>query len=176
MRDVGEWDGIEAWSMACPAMPLCGLAIGEAERGLPAVNERIRALLDKLGFDRSEQFVVRMTGEAACWLWASDGAVVECCFGEGWGLARCPYGSDPWALAAGQDRTASAASPGAAFSKQCPDLPPQGAPTAARGPTWLSWALWRTAPTPTRCVGWGEAEGLGENVGPLCRKSEEGCS
>lgn len=48
--------------MACPALPLCGLAISEAERGLPDVNRRIRNLLGNLGFDESEQFVVRMTG------------------------------------------------------------------------------------------------------------------
>ncbi len=34
LKDVTEWDGIEALSMACPALPLCGLAIGEAERTL----------------------------------------------------------------------------------------------------------------------------------------------
>lgn len=48
--------------MACPALPLCGLAISEAERGLPDVNLRIRNLLNKLGFDQAEQFCVRMTG------------------------------------------------------------------------------------------------------------------
>ena len=48
--------------MACPALPLCGLAISEAERGLPDVNRRIRSLLGNLGFDESEQFVIRMTG------------------------------------------------------------------------------------------------------------------
>ena len=61
-RDVVDIDGIDRFSMACPALPLCGLAISEAERGLPDVNKRIRALLDHLGFDESEQFVVRMTG------------------------------------------------------------------------------------------------------------------
>lgn len=61
-KDVAEWDALEAGSMACPAMPLCGLAIGEAERTLPSVNERLRALLDKLGFAKDESFVVRMTG------------------------------------------------------------------------------------------------------------------
>ncbi|CAI7908353.1 unnamed protein product [Closterium sp. NIES-54] len=35
--------------MACPALPLCGLAITEAERGLPSVLKRIRAMLDKVG-------------------------------------------------------------------------------------------------------------------------------
>lgn len=62
IKDVTEWDPIEASSMACPALPLCGLAIAEAERGLPDVNVRIRALLDRLGFDKSESFIVRMTG------------------------------------------------------------------------------------------------------------------
>ena len=61
-RDVVDIDGIDRFSMACPALPLCGLAISEAERGLPDVNKRIRALLNRLGFDESEQFVVRMTG------------------------------------------------------------------------------------------------------------------
>lgn len=55
-------DGLDRFSMACPALPLCGLAISEAERGLPDVNRRIRDLLGKLGFDETEQFVVRMTG------------------------------------------------------------------------------------------------------------------
>lgn len=62
IKDVADWDPIEAGSMACPALPLCGLAIAEAERGLPEVNARIRDLLDRLGFDRTEKFVVRMTG------------------------------------------------------------------------------------------------------------------
>lgn len=49
--------------MACPALPLCGLAIGEAERTLPDVNARLRAVMDRVGLPRSEKFVVRMTGE-----------------------------------------------------------------------------------------------------------------
>jgi sulfite reductase (ferredoxin) len=48
IKDVSELDPIVANSMACPAMPLCGLAIGEAERGMPAVMERLRAVMDKL--------------------------------------------------------------------------------------------------------------------------------
>jgi len=62
VRDVIDIDGIDRLSMACPALPLCGLAISEAERGLPDINLRIRSLLSRLGFDDSEQFVVRMTG------------------------------------------------------------------------------------------------------------------
>lgn len=47
--------------MACPALPLCGLAVTEAERGLPAVIDRMTALLAKLGM-AEESFVTRMTG------------------------------------------------------------------------------------------------------------------
>lgn len=48
--------------MACPALPLCGLAIAEAERGLPDLNKRIRALMSQQGFADSEAPVVRVTG------------------------------------------------------------------------------------------------------------------
>ena len=32
LRDATEWDQIERLSMACPALPLCGLAISEVRR------------------------------------------------------------------------------------------------------------------------------------------------
>ena len=48
VADYETIDPIVANSMACPAMPLCGLAIGEAERGLPAVNARLRSLMTKV--------------------------------------------------------------------------------------------------------------------------------
>ena len=35
VKDASEVDALERLSMACPALPLCGLAITEAERGLP---------------------------------------------------------------------------------------------------------------------------------------------
>ena len=57
-------EGIEPlvrYSMACPALPTCGLAITESERALPGVIERIRALLNKLGLE-NEHFVIRSTG------------------------------------------------------------------------------------------------------------------
>jgi sulfite reductase (ferredoxin) len=49
------------YSMACPALPTCGLAIAESERVIPGILDQIQALLDKLGLE-NEQFVVRMTG------------------------------------------------------------------------------------------------------------------
>ncbi len=47
-------------ALACPALPLCGLAITEAERILPAVLERLDALLARL--EISKPVLVRMTG------------------------------------------------------------------------------------------------------------------
>lgn len=66
LRAVGivppeEIDSLDRMSMACPALPLCGLAIGEAERGLPDINRRVRALLQKVGMP-DETIVMRMTG------------------------------------------------------------------------------------------------------------------
>jgi len=54
-------DPLVRYSMACPALPTCGLAVTESERALPGIVERIRTLLDKVGLPE-EHFVIRMTG------------------------------------------------------------------------------------------------------------------
>ena len=51
---------LERHAIACPALPTCGLAITESERVLPAVLQRLEALLGRLGIER--QLLVRMTG------------------------------------------------------------------------------------------------------------------
>ncbi len=61
IRGEGDIDTLVRYSMACPALPTCGLAITESERILPSVLERIRHLLVKLGLGE-EHFIVRMTG------------------------------------------------------------------------------------------------------------------
>jgi sulfite reductase (ferredoxin) len=48
-------------SMACPAIPTCGLAITEAERALPAVTDQLEKVLAELGL-AEERISVRMTG------------------------------------------------------------------------------------------------------------------
>jgi len=48
-------------SMACPAIPTCGLAISEAERALPGIIDELESLLQNLGLER-ETLGVRMTG------------------------------------------------------------------------------------------------------------------
>lgn len=54
-------DPLTRYSMACPALPTCGLAITESERILPNFLNRIRSLLVKLNLEE-ESFVIRMTG------------------------------------------------------------------------------------------------------------------
>ena len=56
-----EIDPLVRYSMACPALPTCGLAITESERILPDIIGRVRALLNKLGLGQ-ETFFIRMTG------------------------------------------------------------------------------------------------------------------
>ena len=48
-------------SMACPALPTCGLALAESERILPDLLTRIEALLAEIGLP-DEEVVIRMTG------------------------------------------------------------------------------------------------------------------
>jgi sulfite reductase (ferredoxin) len=47
-------------ALACPALPLCGLAITEAERILPSILDRLDALLARL--EISKPLLVRVTG------------------------------------------------------------------------------------------------------------------
>lgn len=48
-------------SMACPALPTCGLALAESERILPDILTRIERLLAELGL-HGDEIIVRMTG------------------------------------------------------------------------------------------------------------------
>ncbi len=61
IKSETDIDTLVRYSMACPAMPTCGLAITESERALPGVLQRIRNLLDQVGL-KDEHFVIRMTG------------------------------------------------------------------------------------------------------------------
>jgi sulfite reductase (ferredoxin) len=48
-------------SMACPAIPTCGLAVAEAERALPSLIRRLAALLEEVGL-ANERISFRMSG------------------------------------------------------------------------------------------------------------------
>ncbi len=66
LRDHGvklseEISLVRRWSMACPALPTCGLSITESERALPGMIDCLETELKKLGLE-DEVFTVRMTG------------------------------------------------------------------------------------------------------------------
>jgi len=48
-------------SMACPAIPTCGLAVAEAERALPSLIRRLAEVLEELGLGE-ERISFRMSG------------------------------------------------------------------------------------------------------------------
>jgi sulfite reductase (ferredoxin) len=56
-----EISNVRRWSIACVALPTCGLAITESERALPEVIDLMEQKLTELGLDK-ELFTVRMTG------------------------------------------------------------------------------------------------------------------
>ena len=57
LNDINE---IQRHALACPALPLCGLAMTEAERILPEVLTRIETLLKEIKLEKTILF--RMTG------------------------------------------------------------------------------------------------------------------
>ncbi len=66
LRDHGvklshEISNARRWSMACVALPTCGLSITEAERALPAMIDELEVELARLGLS-SEVFTMRVTG------------------------------------------------------------------------------------------------------------------
>lgn len=56
-----ETSTVRRWSMACVALPTCGLAITESERALPAIMDQFETELARLGLGQ-HAFTVRMTG------------------------------------------------------------------------------------------------------------------
>lgn len=61
VRLTEQTSTVRRWSMACVALPTCGLAITDSERALPSILDQFEIELARLGLDR-EAFTVRMTG------------------------------------------------------------------------------------------------------------------
>jgi len=61
IKPLEEIDPLARLAMACPALPLCGLAQTEAERIMPSYIERMRAVMGKVGVN-DEEILIRMTG------------------------------------------------------------------------------------------------------------------
>ncbi len=66
LREAGvtpaqELPAARRYSMACPALPTCGLAVAESERALPALLDQFEEELEALG-RRDTPITIRMTG------------------------------------------------------------------------------------------------------------------
>ncbi|MDG3003791.1 NADPH-dependent assimilatory sulfite reductase hemoprotein subunit [Paludisphaera mucosa] len=61
IASVEKVSTVRRWSMACPALPTCGLAVTDAERALPSVIDMLEAELLRQGLE-NERLTVRMTG------------------------------------------------------------------------------------------------------------------
>ncbi len=58
---VSEIENVRRYSMACPAMPTCGLAVAESERAAPDMLTELGQKMSSLGLDDAK-LTVRMTG------------------------------------------------------------------------------------------------------------------
>ncbi len=61
IRRETEISNIERWSMACPALPTCGLALTEGERVFPGLIDDLEKTIAGFGL-QDEKITVRMTG------------------------------------------------------------------------------------------------------------------
>jgi sulfite reductase (NADPH) hemoprotein beta-component len=61
VKTEAQTTALHAASMACPALPTCGLALAESERMLPGFIDRIEKLLADAGLD-GEEIIIRSTG------------------------------------------------------------------------------------------------------------------
>ena len=61
LTDGSHYSALRRSSIACVALPTCGLAMAEAERYLPTLIDKIDAIVDENGL-RNEEITIRMTG------------------------------------------------------------------------------------------------------------------
>ncbi|AGK53472.1 assimilatory sulfite reductase (NADPH) hemoprotein subunit [Bacillus sp. 1NLA3E] len=61
LTDGMQYTALRRNSLACVALPTCGLAMAEAERYLPELLEKIEAIVDANGL-RDDEITIRMTG------------------------------------------------------------------------------------------------------------------
>jgi sulfite reductase (NADPH) hemoprotein beta-component len=61
LTDGKHYSALRRSSIACVALPTCGLAMAEAERYLPVLIDKMEAIVDENGL-RNEEITIRMTG------------------------------------------------------------------------------------------------------------------
>jgi sulfite reductase (NADPH) hemoprotein beta-component len=61
LTDGKHYSALRRSSMACVALPTCGLAMAEAERYLPVLIDKIETIVEENGL-RDKEITIRMTG------------------------------------------------------------------------------------------------------------------
>lgn len=61
ITDGSNYSALRRNSMACVALPTCGLAMAEAERYLPVLLDKIEDIIDEAGL-RDQEIIIRMSG------------------------------------------------------------------------------------------------------------------
>jgi len=61
LGEFGELSGLRKNSIACVAMPTCGLAMAESERYLPTLISKLDEITEEIGL-KNDEIVIRMTG------------------------------------------------------------------------------------------------------------------
>ena len=61
LSDPAKLSGLRLNSIACTALPTCGLALAESERYLPGLVDELEKVIDDLGI-RDESIAIRSTG------------------------------------------------------------------------------------------------------------------
>lgn len=61
LTDGKQYSALRRNSMACVALPTCGLAMAESERYLPSLLDKIEIILDEVGL-RDAEIVIRISG------------------------------------------------------------------------------------------------------------------
>ncbi len=56
-----EWSYVRRQSIACPALPMCGLAVTESERVLPSIIDELDVAMEQLGL-KDQRITLHMTG------------------------------------------------------------------------------------------------------------------
>jgi len=61
IKQADEWSLTRRYSIACPALPMCGLAVTESERVLPSIIDELDAAMEQIGL-KDERITLHMTG------------------------------------------------------------------------------------------------------------------
>ncbi len=61
VKKADDWSLIRRYSIACPALPMCGLAVTESERVLPSIIDELDGAMEQIGL-KDHRITLHMTG------------------------------------------------------------------------------------------------------------------